>query len=80
MAETENTTSSPTQQLLIRLQRVYNLKQEEIEAETSIPQTRVSRWTRGMVPAGVDDVFKLQALEEKCKRKASKATPAPAGP
>lgn len=40
------------------------LSQSEISRKTGIPQSRMSHWEAGRVPAGIDDAFKLVAFAE----------------
>lgn len=43
------------------------LTQMDISRRTGIPQSRVSRWEAGAVPAGADDALALQRLLEQLK-------------
>lgn len=70
MNQPDNTTTSKptappsqTQALLLRLRDKYGMTQDEIQAKSGVPQARVSRWMRGLVPDSVDDVHRLQDLE-----------------
>jgi transcriptional regulator with XRE-family HTH domain len=45
--------------------RAVPLSQTEISRLTGIPQPRISRWEAGQVPRSVDDVLKLQALQQR---------------
>lgn len=38
--------------------------QSEITRRTGIPQPRLSKWARGMVPSGADDALKLKQLHD----------------
>jgi predicted transcriptional regulator len=59
------------QTLLLRLLNEYGLSQGQVDRETGIPQTRVSRYARGHVPRGADDVFKLIELEKRLEKQAA---------
>ena len=52
----------PTTVELIRALRLSGLSQSEIARRTGIPQSRLSRWEAGSVPAGADDALRLQHL------------------
>ncbi len=49
---------------ILRSLRAAGLSQSEIGRRTGVSQSRLSRWERGGVPAGADDVLKLQSLAQ----------------
>lgn len=51
------------------------LTQQEISFRTKIPQSRVSRWEAGAVPATADDALKLQALDQALTANVADLTP-----
>ncbi|MBK6906532.1 MAG: hypothetical protein IPH08_05440 [Rhodocyclaceae bacterium] len=54
------------------------IKQIQIEAETGIPQPRISRWANGDVCAAVNDALVIQQIYEKvvAKERRKKKKPA----
>lgn len=54
----------PLQALVLRLLNEHGLSQGQIDRKIGVPQSRVSRYARGKVPPALDDVFKLQELEQ----------------
>jgi predicted transcriptional regulator len=65
------------QALVLKLLNEYGLTQGQIDRATGIQQSRVSRYARGKVPSGLDDVFKLIELERRLAREAKAKEPAP---
>lgn len=69
-----------TKDIIEALTGEYGLTQADITRHTGIPQSRMSRWTAGLIPNGADDALKLVALAEKLskrtKRTACKQTAA----
>lgn len=49
-------------QTIVRDLRALGLSQTEIARRTGIPQSRLSRWEKGLVPAGADDALALMRL------------------
>lgn len=70
----ERTSISVMQNTFEILQRLLalGLSQAEISRQSAIPKPRLSRWARGMTPAGADDALRLQALELRISSKGRK--------
>lgn len=47
---------------ILKALRRRGLAQMDIRRRTGIPQSRLSKWEGGQVPAAADDALKLQAL------------------
>lgn len=66
---------SETHDLIKHLRETHGLTQSEIAKRTLIPQSRLSRWEAGAVPAAADDALKLQALADALVRGKKRVRP-----